>query len=93
MWKDGQISFDIQEETSGLFAGQMIRGTVMVHQIKGFKTTALQIGLWGSEETYFRKFNGPEASQKYSYCLGAQEIVNAKWILKKFDLGFEHEAG
>ena len=31
MWKDGQISFDIPEETNGLFSGSTIRGTVMVH--------------------------------------------------------------
>jgi hypothetical protein len=31
LWRDGQISFDIPEETNGLFAGSTIKGTVMVH--------------------------------------------------------------
>lgn len=25
--------------------------------------------------------------------MGSQEIINAKWTIRKFELGFEHEAG
>jgi|688.fasta_scaffold195029_2 hypothetical protein len=48
-----------------------MKGIVMVHQLKGFKTIGLMVGLWGNEECAFRKDIGADLGGKTTYALGA----------------------
>ena len=80
----GQIFIQLQENQISFVAGQVIQGFVHINMQQAFDATNITVGLYGSEETYFRKRHRRGKSHYYRDHTGFQEILAHIFPIQQF---------
>ena len=86
-FQGGQIFIQLQDNNISFVAGQVVQGFIHVNQSEGFDAQNLTVGLYGTEETYFRKRHRRGKSHYYKDHRGRQEIISHIFPIQDFPDG------